>query len=52
MLCKGKRRADRRQGRRLKAGKGVTVAHTVEEALDALDIAFAQEGTKWSSRSA
>ena len=30
----------------LKAGKGVTVAHTVEEALDALDIAFAQEGNK------
>ena len=30
----------------LKAGKGVTVAHTIEEALDALDIAFAQEGNK------
>ena len=30
----------------LKAGKGVTVAHTLEEALEALDIAFAQEGNK------
>lgn len=30
----------------LKAGKGVTVAETVEEAISALEIAFAQEGGK------
>ena len=30
----------------LKAGKGVTVAKSVEEAMDALDVAFAEEGNK------